>query len=263
MKTLLTAAICFWTLIGTAHSAPAAEMAMARVEGGIYTPFYPPSPKEKEIPIKTFWMDKYLVTNSQFLDFVKKSPKWRRDKIKKIYTDKAYLEKWRSAEILGENLNPLQPVTQVNWFAAKAYCESLGKRLPTENEWEYAAAASEKEPNARSDMEWRNRIMDWYTRSADKILPQIGKGQPNFWGIYDLHALVWEWVDDFNSSLISSDNRENAQSPDKSRFCGAGALVATEKDDYASFMRIAFRTSLKASYATSNLGFRCAADEEK
>lgn len=249
-------------LIGLSLDIQSGETGMARVEGGIYKPFYPPSPKEKEIPVKTFWMDKLLVTNSQFLDFVKKHSEWRRDKIKKIYTDGSYLSKWKGAEVLGPNVDPLQPVTQVNWFAAKEYCESIKKRLPTENEWEYAASASDKEANARNDLEWRNKIMDWYTRSAEKVMPQVGKGHPNFWGLYDMHELVWEWVLDFNSSLISADNRENAQSPDRNRFCGAGALVATEKDDYASFMRIAFRTSLKAAYTTNNLGFRCAADEE-
>ncbi|HBF12896.1 MAG TPA: hypothetical protein DDW49_05845 [Deltaproteobacteria bacterium] len=232
---------------------------MVRVEGGILVPFYPPSPKEKEIPVKSFWMDKTQVTNAQFLSFVKQNPSWRRDKIKKIFADARYLSYWQTPSSLG-NAKPDQPVTQISWFAAKAYCQAQDKRLPTENEWEYAAQASPRQANARKDMEWRTHVLDWYTRPAPKELPEVGKSEPNYWGLYDLHGLVWEWVLDFNSSLISSDNRENATSPDKNRFCGAGALVATEKDDYASFMRIAFRTSLKATYTTSNLGFRCAKD---
>jgi len=259
VKTICLLALCLTSVVQVVWPA---DLGMVRVEGGTYRPFYPPSPKEKEIPVKTFWMDKYPVTHSDFLVFVKAHPEWRRDRIKKIFRDKSYLSQWKDPTTLGPQIQEQQPVTQVSWFAAKAYCESQDKRLPTENEWEYAASASEKEANSRSDMEWRNRILDWYARPAPKTLPEVGKGVPNFWGVYDMHGLIWEWVLDFNSSLISSDNRENAQSPDKTRFCGAGALVATEKDDYASFMRIAFRSSLKASYTTGNLGFRCATDQE-
>lgn len=258
MKTLFSILICASLLLGLFVEAHSNEM--VRVEGGTYAPFYPPSPKEKKISVQTFWMDKYLVSNSQFLKFVKMNPEWRRDKIKKIFTDKSYLSKWSGPEKLNPNMDD-KPVTEVNWFAAKAYCESLGKRLPTENEWEYAAGASQLQADGRNDLSWRNKVMGWYVRPANKVVPEIGRGTPNFWGIYDFHEIVWEWVEDFNSSLISSDNRENAQSPDKNRFCGAGALVATEKDDYASFMRLAFRSSLKASYSTGSLGFRCASYE--
>jgi formylglycine-generating enzyme required for sulfatase activity len=42
-----------------------------------------------------------------------------------------------------------------------------------------------------------------------------------------------------------------------SRFCGAGAATAADATDYATFMRYAFRSSLRASYTVRNLGFRC------
>ncbi len=74
-----------------------------------------------------------------------------------------------------------------------------------------------------------------------------------------MHGLVWEWVLDFGNALVSADSRESGD-PNKMRFCGSGALAAGEKGDYASFMRIAFRGSLQASYTTGNLGFRCAKD---
>jgi formylglycine-generating enzyme required for sulfatase activity len=42
------------------------------------------------------------------------------------------------------------------------------------------------------------------------------------------------------------------------KFCGAGAMTMEQKENYAVMMRIAMLSSLKASYATANVGFRCA-----
>ena len=76
--------------------------------------------------------------------------------------------------------------------------------------------------------------------------------------------MVWEWVLDFNSTLITSDSR-NSQTTNRIAFCGAGALGAQDPENYVSFMRTAFRNSLQASSAARHLGFRCARDlrEEK
>ena len=66
---------------------------------------------------------------------------------------------------------------------------------------------------------------------------------------------------DFNSAMLTTDARGTG---DKNAltFCGGGAIDATDKSNYPGFMRVAFRSSLRADYTTNNLGFRCAADEE-
>ncbi|MBL7685539.1 MAG: formylglycine-generating enzyme family protein, partial [Deltaproteobacteria bacterium] len=196
------------------------------------------------------------VTNAQFFNFVQKHPQWKRDQVSKIFADEHYLAHWQSSLQLGPKAQANQPVTYVSWFAAKAYCESLSKRLPKEEEWEFAASSSESEAYAQNDPIWKQRILDWYAKPSSSALPEVKKQAPNFWKVYDLHGLVWEWVGDFNSSLVSSDSREGTDQ--KTRFCGSGGLKATDKEDYASFMRMAFRSSLRANYTTKNLGFRCA-----
>jgi formylglycine-generating enzyme required for sulfatase activity len=153
-------------------------------------------------------------------------------------------------------------VVHVSWFAARAYCQERGARLPTENEWELASTATETELDGRNDPIWKKRVLDWYAQPTPKVLPEVGKTPPNYWGVFDLHGLVWEWVDDFNSVLVAVDTRESGDA-EKGRFCGSGALAASDKVDYASFMRIAFLSSLKAHYTTGNLGFRCAKDIAK
>ena len=62
---------------------------------------------------------------------------------------------------------------------------------------------------------------------------------------------------DFNGTLVSSDSRQG-KTADRLPYCGTGAVAAGDKEDYATFMRIALRSSLEAHYTTANLGFRCA-----
>lgn len=228
---------------------------MRRVGPAIYRPFYPATPKEKEIPMPAFDLDRLPVTVGEYAAFVERTPAWRKGTVSRLFADEGYLSSWKGPLDPG-TIDRRAPVTEVSWFAAKAYCASRGARLPTEAEWELAATAGEKTADARNEPAWRARILDWYA-SPLRTLSPVGSTPPNFWGIQDLHGVVWEWVLDFNSTLVASDSRESGDK-DKNRFCGAGALAADEKTDYPSFMRIAFRSSLRADYTTRSLGFRCA-----
>ena len=230
---------------------------MVKVAAGEHVPVYPPSPEEAVIPMKAFELDRLPVTNRDYLAFVTKHPKWRRGRVPGLLADHRYLEHWKGPLEIGAEADPDAPVTRVSWFAAKAYCEAQGKRLPTENEWEYAAAASATSPNGRSDPAFTARLLEWYSKPTPKVFPKVARGEPNYWGLHDMHGLVWEWVLDFGSTMVSSDSREDGD-PDKMRFCGASAINAGDKDDYAAFMRYAFRSSLQGPYTVGNLGFRCA-----
>jgi sulfatase modifying factor 1 len=64
-------------------------------------------------------------------------------------------------------------------------------------------------------------------------------------------------VADFNSIIMAGDSRSNS-AINRDLFCASGALAAIDKENYAAYMRYAFRGSLKAKYTVSNLGFRCA-----
>jgi formylglycine-generating enzyme required for sulfatase activity len=147
----------------------------------------------------------------------------------------------------------------VSWFAARAYAEWAGARLPTTDEWELAASASATRADGRGDPAWRATILERYSRPTPRPLPDAGHGEPNVWGVRDLHGLVWEWTDDVASALVTADSRQSRDANSR-RFCAAGAVGASDFEDYAAFLRYGFRGGLEARYAVPNLGFRLAAD---
>ena len=238
------------------------DRGMARVGPGVYRPLYAASPKETAVPVEAFLLDRHPVTEGDFLAFVRSHPQWRRDRVPRVFADAGYLSDWTSPTELEPDADPdgMKPIVRVSWFAARAYCAARGARLPTESEWELAAAASRTEADGRADPQWREQILAWYSRPNAARLPRVGTTPANYWGVHDLHGLVWEWVLDFNGTMVGTDARKSGDR-DRITFCGGGSVTASDTTDYASFMRVAFRSSLRADYTTHNLGFRCAADE--
>jgi formylglycine-generating enzyme required for sulfatase activity len=198
------------------------------------------------------------VTNGDFLEFVRANPDWQRSRVKRLFADEWYLKNWAGDVALGANAPPAAPVTFVSWFAARAYAQWKGKRLPTTAEWELAAAAGTTGPDGKKDPEFQRQLRAWYSSPTEK-LANAGAGRPNYWGVYDLHGLVWEWVSDFSTAMVTGDARADSEL-DRQLFCGSGAVGARDLTDYAAFMRYGFRSSLKADYCIHNLGFRCAKD---
>jgi formylglycine-generating enzyme required for sulfatase activity len=104
-------------------------------------------------------------------------------------------------------------------------------------------------------------VLAWFTRPTPENLPKAGAGRPNFFGVRDLFGLVWEWVDDFNTAMVTGESRADT-GLERDLFCGSGAAGARDPSDYAAFMRAGYRSSLRANYAVPNLGFRLAVDAD-
>jgi len=232
------------------------ETPMVSVEGGKYIPLY--GGKNKEVEVNNLLIDVYPVSSENFLAFVKQNKRWRKSQIKKLFADGNYLNNWKNDTILPSDVKPNSPITNVSWYAANAYCECQGKRLATVDEWEFVAMANENVADARKIEEYNQYILDWYEKPKT-FNNEIGKTFKNYYGVYDLHGLVWEWTSDFNSILLTGESRSDV-TIDKNLFCGSGSLNASDLMNYAAFIRYAFRGSVKANYAVKNLGFRCVKD---
>ncbi len=240
-------------------SFPAAAVSaedMVLIPEGSFTPFFlkrdDANPGEQpKVKVNGFWMDSTPVTNRRFQEFVSKHPDWHKSNIKKIFTDSHYLEHWQNTQGSPDTADLDQPVVNVSWFAADAFCEAQGKRLPTTDEWEYALT-----DNERDKENLQKQIIKWYS-VPNKTLPNVGSQPPNGFGVYDLAGVIWEWTADFNSYMAPPDSRNSG---DKTLFCGSGSLNASNLGDYAAFMRYSYRESLKGNFTGKNLGFRCAKD---
>jgi sulfatase modifying factor 1 len=207
--------------------------------------------------IAPFVMQSQPVTNADYAGFVRQHPQWRRGRAPTVFADGRYLQHWAADDAPGAVALDAQPVVWISWFAARAYCEAQGARLPTWSEWELVAAADETRADARADPAWRERILAWYSRPSNAPLPAVAQDAPNVYGVHDMHALVWEWVDDYSAMLVSADNRGQGD-PDRLQFCGAGGLSTDDRENYAVLMRVAMLSALQAADTTANLGFRCA-----
>lgn len=227
-------------------SAHAVEM--TNIPGGSYRPLY----LKKDTPmisVKPFQIDKTPVTNAEFAQFVKANPKWQRGNVSVKQAESNYLKQWDKNGPKAADAN--KPVTNVSWFAAHAYCAAQGKRLPTNDEWEFVGLASELQANGSNEPSYNRTILSWY-ENGSKGLKNIRQNKPNFYGVYDMHGLIWEWTSDFNSSQITSGTLKAAD------FCGSGAVNSSDPSNYAAFLRYGIRTSLQPNFVLHNMGFRCA-----
>ena len=226
---------------------------------------------ENELPVHTvhldaFYMDAYEVTNAQFKAFVDANPDWQKDRIEDRFHDGGYLDSWSGNDYPAGKA--YHPVVHVSWYAAMAYAQWAGKRLPTEAEWEYAARgglAGKKYP-------WGNTITHAdanYDESVGGTTP-VGAYAANGFGLCDIAGNVWEWcLDDYDVNFYAESRdsrnpiaggetihwlRENFTSiptgPDRVLRGGSWFVVAQA-------LRVADRNGGKPAGTFDTLGFRC------
>ncbi|MCC6438973.1 MAG: SUMF1/EgtB/PvdO family nonheme iron enzyme [Acidimicrobiales bacterium] len=156
---------------------------MVQIPAGTYTlGVDKPEPNAAETltltkEVAAFYIDLYEVSNEEFNQFVNEK-------------QAAPPASWPGGRYPGDG-QALRPVQGVSYQWASAYCASLGKRLPTEAEWETAARGTEA------------RLFPWGAVAAEGGLPDEGTydrgsmaANASTFGVFDLTGNVWEWVGD-------------------------------------------------------------------
>lgn len=247
--------------------------ALVRIPAGSYLPLYTPGGRTDErTPVGAFELDAVPVTRREFAAFVAAHPEWRRSRVALSATARGYLSEWAGDLDYGSATDGDRPVTEVPLAAARAFCAAEGRRLPSTEEWEYAAAAGTHERDASSDPAFRQRLLELYTRPRPDQPAPVRSIFRNAYGVWDLHGLVWEWTDGAQSMEHGKhhDDSEHAEHhhPDHASMpggahkhdmgCAGTAVGASDTRAYAAFLRYAFREALTPSALSPALGFRCA-----
>ena len=248
---------------GMASDSPLPPAGMVAIASGVYTPLFQRGGVAAPIRVEAFYLDTYAVTEAQYLAFVGANPQWHRRRVPRLLAELSYLRHWQDDSHPAGPVDTWsrRPVTAVSWFAAKAYCQWQQKRLPRLAEWEYAALASATAADGRREAAYLNDILAWYARPSEALAPLTGSGGKNYWGVYDLHGVIWEWVADFHTALVTGESRGDSDL-ERNLFCGAGVVGVAEQErtNYPAFLRYAYRSSLQGAYTVLNLGFRCVKD---
>ena len=188
------------------------------------------------VNVPAFSMDTYEVTNAQYKRFVDANPQWQKGRLRARYHDGNYLKHWNGNSYPPGKAN--HPVVYVSWYAASAYAEWAGKRLPTEAEWEKAARGrliGRKYPRGDSidanSANYGNGIGDTVS---------VGRYAANGYGLSDMAGNVWEWCSDVYGNI------------ENSRVLRGGSWSSHALD-----VRVSFRGADIPTSTSNDVGFRC------
>jgi formylglycine-generating enzyme len=203
---------------------------------------------EDEYPVRSVWVDsfyidKYLVTNSQFQKYC--------DETGRRYPQNPI---WDTSYFLSR---PNYPVVNITWDSAVAYAEWAGKRLPTEAEWEKAARGGTDTKYYCGDTLYQDNANFSGKAGKDKYrhTSPVGVFLPNPFGLYDMAGNVWQWCSDYYmSDFYWTTNLPNPEGPKKGteRVVRGGSWDSTYE-----YIRVSVRGKNAQTAKNSNVGFRC------
>jgi formylglycine-generating enzyme required for sulfatase activity len=318
----LTAAVAWGQSSGPAAAPKNIPAGMAWIAGGEFwmgsdEPQFSDARPVHRVRLDGYWIDRTTVTNEQYARFVKAthyvtvaerkpraedypgaaperliagamvfSPPEQPVGLANHYAWWSYREgaNWMHPEGKGSSIQGREkhPVVQVAYDDAAAYCAWLGKRLPTEAEFEYAerggldrkryAWGDEFMPHGQymantfqGHFPDKNTAADGFAATAP-----VGSFPPNGYGLYDMSGNVWEWTSDwyrpdYYATLAAQEVAVNPVGPPDSfdpgepgiakRVQKGGSFLCSEQ--YCSRYMNGARGKGEPSTSTNHAGFRC------
>lgn len=157
------------------------------------------------------------------------------------------------------------PVVEVTWYGAQTYCETLGRRLPTEAEWERTARGDDGRIFPWGS-DW-DALLAWTNRSAPEGEQVLGAAPVNSYpagaspyGVLNMAGNVAEWVGDWYDSRYYYEASASQPDPQGPPLGDEKVVRGGSWDAVPFFSRTMHRQSRRPNEPAPWLGFRCAAD---
>lgn len=207
-----------------------------------------------DVFVNNFYIDKFELTNSRYLEFVKAAnhriPQNPKNATRNLW----------QGETITESVAD-RPVINVDWADANAYCQWAGKRLPTEAEWEKAAKGTADRRFPWGNVEPTNKHLNFNQQwIGEKTLMPVGSyelGKSPF-GVYDMAGNVWEWVNDwYDAKYYEKSPAKNPTGPESGT---KRVLRGSGWQNETPTVRIFTRVDSDPTIRNESTGFRCAMD---
>lgn len=213
---------------------------------------------QHEEQTRGFYIDRAPVTVGQFRQFVEETG-YKTDAEKNRGAPLLLEGEWRIMEgVCWKNPTAkpppddfsLHPVTQVTYNDAMAYCEWLGRRLPTEQEWEYAAKGGQ----SITRYPWGDAESTAHAHVGGEATKAVMQYQANGYGLYDMAGNVWEWTGSYYQPYPGN-QMHNPHFGTEYRVVRGGCWL-----HHLSHCIVAFRNANQPDRCYPTIGFRTVAD---
>jgi len=216
---------------------PAGEFTMGTEGSGDSSPAH-------RVRLDAYWIDIHEVTNTQYFRFCQE-------------TGHQFPFFWGMREFRSSLDFPDHPVVGVSADDAMEYAKWVGKRLPTEAEWEYAARGGLQSMPFPSGNDIDKKEATFSARTTTRVASLLSNG----YGLYDMAGNVREWVADYyDQDYFASSPVDNPKGPAK------GRLLVVRGGGWVNgkmCVTVHSRAALLASWVDMAVGFRCARDVPK
>jgi formylglycine-generating enzyme required for sulfatase activity len=213
---------------------------------------------QHRVDVGEFFIDRNQVTNTQFARFLAaKGSKARDGQVWYDVDDNDARIHWRDGKWTADPGHEDHPVVEASWYGALAYCNWLGKRLPTEAEWEKAARGTD------------GRKYPWGNDTPDRTRAHFAAGWNDFrpvgsfpkgasaYGVLDLAGNGWEWV---SSAYLPYpyDPKDGREDPNRVQIRGTRGGGQDSSPDELTTTQRGRQVSRNPRGGHHNIGFRCA-----